>query len=285
MRRRTLLSPAVALMALTLLGLGTASSLGADSIRWEKDFRSAKARARSEGKIVMVDFWASWCTFCEKLDQTTYKDAAVVTRLAKTTVAVKVNTEGRREELELSDEHGVEGLPTIGFFTSEGRAVARIEGYVNAAAFLKLLNTAEIEGADMLGWEKILRTDPQNFGALYGLGAKMYELNYHDDARPLLERARRADGGPLRQRKRVRMMLARIIESQSSFTDSETMLREGLALPPEADTDPRLQFLLSRCLTQLGRGAEARVVLTKLIADYPRHPVTASAKKSLEAMK
>ena len=100
-----------------------------------------------------------------------------------------------------------------------------------------------------------------------------------------IERARRNDQGSLRERKRVRMMLARIIESQSSFTDSETMLREGLALPAEADMDPRLKFLLSRCLVNLGRGAEAKSVLAKLIADYPKHAITATARKTLEAMK
>lgn len=257
----------------------------AGALRWEKDFKAAKSRARADGRIIMVDFWADWCTFCDKLDQTTYKDAMVVSRLARTTVAVKVNTEGRADELDLAEEHGVESLPTIGFFTPEGRAVARIEGYVDAKSFLKLLTTAEVEGADMIGWEKALRADPNNFAALYGLGAKMYELNYPDEARPLLERARRNDQGALRHRKRVRMMLGRLIEDQSSFTDAEAMLREGLALPQEPDIDPRLRILLARTLVSQGKRSEAQKELTRLIASYPNHPVTATARKTLDALK
>lgn len=286
-RRRIALALGVVAMAAaaTLTGFSGTGVEAAGPLRWEKDFKAAKTRARSEGRIIMVDFWAAWCTFCDKLDQTTYKDAAVVARLSRTTVAVKVNTEGRSDELELADEHGVDSLPTIGFFTPEGRAVARIEGYVDAKAFLKLLTTAEIEGADMIGWEKTLRAEPNNFAALYGLGAKMYELNYPDEARPLLERARRNDQGPLRHRKRVRMLLGRLIEDQSSFTDAETMFREGLALPPEPDIDPRLRILLARTLVNLGKKSEAQKELTRLIAAYPNHPVTVTARKTLEALK
>lgn len=284
--RRTVAARA-ALLAVTAMAasLAPATFAAPPAIRWEKDFKTALQRARAEGRIVMVDFWADWCTFCKKLDETTYKDAGVIARLGRTTVPVKVDTEGRRDEIEVGEEHGVENLPTIGFFTPEGRAVARIEGYVDAAAFLRLMNTVEIEGADMIEWERVLRTDATNFDALYGLGAKLYELNYHDDAQPLLERARKKDAGSLRQRKRVRMMLARIAETKVGFEASEKILREGLALPAEPDTDPRLSFLLSRCLMSLGRAPEARTVLTKLLAAHPKHAVAASARQTLETLR
>ncbi len=81
------------------------------------------------------------------------------------------------------------------------------------------------------------------------------------------------------------MKLARISDTHTSLINSETMLSEGIDLPKEPDIDPRLQILLARCLAGLGKRTEARAELTRLIAAYPAHPVTKTAKRTLEDLR
>lgn len=254
-------------------------------LAWAKDWKTARVTAEASHKLIMVDFWAAWCKYCEKLDQTTYVDPRVVAAISKDFVAVKVNTEGRRDETEFAEEHGVEGLPTIGFFTASGRPVARIDGYTKADDFLSMVETTRTEGEAMVAFESTLKRRPTDFLANYGLGLKLYELNYLSEARPFLEAARKSDTGGLRERKHVRLMIARIIENDVSLLDSEPLLREALALPPEGDMDPRIRFFLSRALSSTGRIDEGRAELRRIIAEYPKHPVAATAKKTLDGLK
>ena len=95
------------------------------------DLKSFEA-AMSEGKLMMVDFWASWCGPCRMI-------APVVEDIAKQyegkALIAKVNVD---EEQELAIRNGVMSIPTVIFF-KDGKEIARKVGVMPAGAFTEIL--------------------------------------------------------------------------------------------------------------------------------------------------
>src|SRR5512143_2985202 len=59
-------------------------------------YEDALAKARKEGKFVMVDFYAVWCKWCKKLEKETYIDPKVAEVLKADFVTVKIDAESSR---------------------------------------------------------------------------------------------------------------------------------------------------------------------------------------------
>ena len=104
-------------------------------VTWEKDLPAALERARSEGKPVLINFYADWCVWCKRLESTTLRDAKVASVLQDRVVPLSLNVEGSGREL--SNEYRVDGLPTILVLDAGGREIGRIPGYMPPESFLK----------------------------------------------------------------------------------------------------------------------------------------------------
>lgn len=109
---------------------------GGAMINSEGNLASALARAGSEDKLVMVDFYTDWCGWCKKLDSTTLADPDVQ-RVLGGLVVVKLNAE--KGGLGDAKRFGVDAFPTIVFLTAAGAEVGRIPGYLDPNPFLEKL--------------------------------------------------------------------------------------------------------------------------------------------------
>jgi thiol:disulfide interchange protein DsbD len=93
----------------------------------EHDLEGALARARTEGKVVLVDIYAEWCAQCKELDEKTWPEAGVKQWLAQNAVAIRIDTDAKRKDL--ATKLQIRSYPTVILLDAEGKELRRILGF------------------------------------------------------------------------------------------------------------------------------------------------------------
>jgi thioredoxin-like negative regulator of GroEL len=272
-------------LPLALLLAGPAGTPpAAQRIRWERNLDEAVKAARVSQRPLMVDFWAEWCGWCRRLDQTTYRDPNVV-HLSAAFVAVKVDTEGTQREVEFAGRYNVSSLPTIVFLSPEGRPLLRIDGYQGPGVFPQTLEEAKGLAGRVMDWESVLRKSPADAATLTSLGLYQFEREFFDDAFELLSRAVRVDRNlPAGDRKRARLLIAVMDSHQRRFAASEAQLKDALEIKPADPLDAKLLYNLARTYSATGRVDQARETLKQVIQTTPTGTLADKARETLNAL-
>lgn len=122
---------------------------GADSITW-LNFPDGLAKSKAEAKHVLIDFTASWCSWCKKMDKETFKDSTVIATINSKFVPVKVwgdsdemlDIEGYKisqKQLAVT-EFNIRGYPAFWFISPEGQRIGPLPGYQTAERFMQALD-------------------------------------------------------------------------------------------------------------------------------------------------
>jgi thiol:disulfide interchange protein DsbD len=122
------------------------SRSGGDLLAWQfhQEEAGALARARAEGRPVIIDFWADWCTACKELDKTAWSDPRVQAEAARF-VTLKMDGSQDSDAFQaVFDKYAVVGMPTVVFIDSSGREMpVRITGAVTADEMLRWLGAVD----------------------------------------------------------------------------------------------------------------------------------------------
>ncbi len=112
--------------------------VAASGPNWLTDLPSARAKAKSESKLVLVDFSGSnWCPGCMLLERDVFRTAEFATYAEKNLVLVRVDfprpnglpKEQRLANVKLAQQFKIEYFPTVVLLDASGKELGRMEGY------------------------------------------------------------------------------------------------------------------------------------------------------------
>ena len=113
-------------------------------IKTVEDLDRAVATAASEGRPVMLDFYADWCVSCKEMERYTFTDDKVQTALANAVLLQADVTANDEADQALLRRFEIFGPPTIAFWGPDGieRKSYRVVGFMKAEEFARVATLA-----------------------------------------------------------------------------------------------------------------------------------------------
>lgn len=130
-------------IALCLLASWAVWQVTAEEGPWQTDFSKAQAQAKSEKKMVLMDFNGSdWCPPCKALRKTVLNSQEFKDFAKDNLVLVDVDFPHQKQQTEelkkankaLAEKFSIEGYPTVIVLSPDGKELKKMVGYDGQSA-------------------------------------------------------------------------------------------------------------------------------------------------------
>ncbi len=124
-------------LAVGLLACWTLMQAGAEELQWMTDLPKAQEKAKTENKLVLIDFTGSdWCPWCIKLKDEVFSKPEFIDYAKKNLVPVEIDfprkkqqtSELKKANQDLQKKYSIQGYPTVIVLNSQGKKVGEL-GY------------------------------------------------------------------------------------------------------------------------------------------------------------
>ncbi len=98
-------------------------------VHWRLDYNRARREAEEKNRPLILDFGSLSCFWCQKLDTTTFRDAALVEVMNSRFIPLKLDAD---REIALVGVLRIQSYPTLVLAAPDGKILGTLEGYMEA---------------------------------------------------------------------------------------------------------------------------------------------------------
>ena len=255
---------------------------------WYTSVDEAIEEARRSDRDLLVDLYAEWCVWCDKLDRNVFSRPEFRETLGDRYVFLRVDVE-QEEGGELQRRFRAGNLPTTMLMTPDKIEIGRVAGYFPVDAFLDQVKRQEAAHHEFLA--RVEReSDSDDPDTLLRLAQDLYERGDGLAAAALYRQAlpRTTPGSP--DRARLSYEIAESLRRGGDLEGAENAFRAAEAAVKaadlgESDLAARLALLRYHIDHDRGECREAVTSLERFLQTYPENPLAAPARSTLHRLK
>lgn len=103
---------------------------------WITSFEQAQKMALESNKLMIVDFWATWCGPCKRMDAESW-NSSKVDLVLQDYIQVKVDIDADKA---VANRYGINSIPHMFIMDANGKVVYKFSGYHDAEALKRELD-------------------------------------------------------------------------------------------------------------------------------------------------
>lgn len=275
----------MAMIVLILLACLSGVVLGAPSeplkgLSWMTNWEQAVEVAKERNKLIVLDLYTNWCSYCRMMDVQTYGDPLVIQDLGPEYVWLRLNAETEEDGRQAQRRFRVMGYPTTLLIEPEEGLFEKTSGFLTAEQLGEELNRHRESLKPILELRARVRIHPESNETMRELAAAYMEQRHYAGAERMYHALIQADSDfeldksyfslaiSLAQQGKERQALQRLDTLRNRFPHSK-LLGHAMALQGELHLN-------------LGNRSEAASIWREYLSLFSDHPM---AKRIMEELK
>jgi outer membrane protein assembly factor BamD (BamD/ComL family) len=253
-----------------------------EGIQWAVSLDEALRLAQEQEKHVIADFWSEGCTWCVRLEDSTFTSEDVIA-LSDEMIFVKAEA---KEDTVLRDRYEIAGFPTVILLKSSGEEIDRIYGFLPPKEFVSTIQSY-LQGKETLeDVQNRFGEDTTDVELAFKLAEKYEARRAYDQAALYYQKVVDLDPEDEKGKSQDAMLnLAWLEMRKKEYLKAVDAFRDFLKKYPESEMIQEAERFIPYSYARAGDTTKAVELYEKFLKDHPNSEDTSWVRERIEELR